>query len=262
MKNNKQNSLRIAAVQYNIDWLDVNGNLSKLNTLFEKLDTDVDMIVLPEMFATGFTPTPELVSIEEQNIVLNWMQDVSEKYKAAIVGSHPYFEEGKYYNRLFFIRPGSPYSYYDKRHLFSMGEENKKYTRGSERKIIDWNGWAVMPQVCYDLRFPVWSRNNLNYDLLVYCANWPEVRINAWEILLKARAIENQCYVIGINRTGIDGLNIKYSGCSQVISPLGEILGSIENEEDILVIEIQKDKLERLRKLFPVLDDLDPFKIK
>jgi omega-amidase len=262
MRETVQNNIHIAAVQFNIAWHDVTGNLLKIESLLKKLNTKVDIIVLPEMFATGFTHTPEVISIERQNAVLEWMKEISSKFNAAILGSHPFFDDGKYYNRLLFVTPGSNIDFYNKRHLFSMGDENKKYTAGSERKIMNWKGWSIMPQICYDLRFPVWGRNNLNYDLLIYCANWPEVRINTWEILLKARAIENQCYVIGINRIGIDGQNIRYSGKSQILSPLGKILGSVENEEDILVIELQKDKLERLRRSFPVLDDTDIFEIK
>jgi len=262
MKEIVQNSIHIAVVQYNVAWHDVKGNLSKIGLLIEKLNSEVDLIILPEMFATGFTLSPELINIEEQIAVLNWMQDFAEKYHAAIVGSHPFYEDKKYYNRLLFMTPDLEINYYNKRHLFSIGDENKKYIRGIERKVIQWKGWNIMPQVCYDLRFPIWSRNNLNYDLLIYCSNWPEIRIKAWEILLKARAIENQCFVIGANRIGTDGQNIRYSGNSQVVSPLGEIIGNIGNEENIILVELHKNELEQLRKSFPVLDDMDTFELK
>jgi omega-amidase len=257
----QQNSIKIAIVQFNVIWHDVKANLQKLNALLETLNTEVDLIILPEMFATGFTLLPEKLNIEEQFAVLNWMKEISVKFQTAIMGSYPYFENDKYYNRLFFITPDSLINFYDKRHLFSIGDENKKYTGGDKRKIMNWKGWKIMPLICYDLRFPAWSRNNLGYDLLVYCSNWPEIRIKAWDILLKARAIENQCYVAGANRIGVDGQNIRYSGNSQVISPLGENLGIIENEENILIIELLKNVHENLRNSFPVLKDMDTFEI-
>jgi omega-amidase len=261
MKQNIENSLTIAIIQYNVEWHNVSGNLLKIEEFIKKLNKRVDLIILPEMFATGFTLSPESISSEDQSIILNWMKELALKYQSGIAGSHPCLENGKFYNRLFIVSPDLDVNFYDKKHLFSIAEENKKYSKGNERKTFHIKGWNIMPLICYDLRFPVWSRNNLNYDVLIYCANWPEIRINAWEILLKARAIENQCFVIGANRIGIDGQNIKYCGRSQVISPLGELLGVIDNEEKILVIELNKDELVKLRKSFPVLDDMDTFEI-
>jgi omega-amidase len=253
--------LKIALFQFDVAWMDIHKNLQKVEDMCAKLENDVDIIFLPEMFATGFTIAPQDLEMEGQKMVVNKLIGLSAKYKTAITGSHPYFEEGNFFNRLLFVAPDSLIDYYNKRHLFSVGEENYNYHRGTERKFFEYKGWKLMPQICYDLRFPVWSRNNLDYDLLFYSANWPSVRNYAWETLLKARAIENQSYVVGINRIGKDGRDLSYIGNSQIISANGEILMNAGNEEKILTITLEKDILQRFRKSFPILMDSDSFTI-
>jgi omega-amidase len=254
-------SLSIAIFQYDVAWLDIPRNLQKIEFLFGKIEKEVDLVFLPEMFATGFTISPQSLNIKEQEWVIDKLINLSDKFKVAIAGSHPFFDDNKFFNRMLFISPGSKIDIYDKRHLFSIGEENFNYHRGFERKIFEFKGWKLMPQICYDLRFPVWSRNNLNYDLLFYSANWPSVRNLAWETLLRARAIENQCYVIGINRIGKDGRDLSYIGNSQIILANGEILLHAGSEEKVLTMNLEKEVLERFRNTFPILKDADSFVI-
>jgi omega-amidase len=251
--------LTIALLQFDVAWLDVQKNLQKIQTMCSSINNKVDIIFLPEMFATGFTIAPELLDIKNQSLVLNKIMALSDKLQTVITGSYPYFDEGKFYNRLLFISPDSKVEYYNKRHLFSIGEENLKYHSGSERKVFELKGWKIMPQICYDLRFPVWSRNTMKYDLLFYSSNWPAARDLAWETLLKARAIENQCYVVGINRIGTDGRNISYIGNSQIISANGKVISVMGNKEHIYVNTLLKNELNEYRQSFPVLDDIDSF---
>jgi omega-amidase len=253
-------TIKIAVFQFDIEWLNIYRNLEKVESLCNNLD-EVDIVFLPEMFTTGFTISPEDIDREGQEIVLEKLITLSNRYHAVFTGSHPYFESGEYFNRLFFIAPDSKIDYYNKRHLFSIGEENIRYQRGLERKVFEYKGWRLMPQICYDLRFPVWSRNNLYYDILYYSANWPSVRNYAWETLLKARAIENQCYVVGINRIGKDGRDLSYIGNSQVISVNGDIMEYAGSEEKILTTTLHKDLLVRFRQSFPILNDADSFTI-
>jgi len=255
--------LHIATVQYDIEWHNINANLSKINTLLIRLNSQVDLILLPEMFATGFTMQPELFCEEDYQSVQDWMHSVSKKYNAAVLGSFPARVKNKFYNRLYFIPPEGPLQFYDKRHLFTMGDEPQHYVAGEKMRIIEYNGWKLYPLICYDLRFPVWSRNvKYKYDLLIFSANWPSVRNDAWETLLKARAIENQCYVAGINRIGKDGRNIQYIGNTQIVSPAGEVIHKIENKEGILCGDLDLQLLGKFRNSFPVLNDADEFKLK
>lgn len=253
--------LKVAVLQYDIEWLNIEKNLEKVESLCSQIQGEIDIFFLPEMFATGFTVSPEEIDRKSQNIVFDRLNAIAKKYQAVFTGSHPFFENGEFYNRMFFIAPGSADDFYNKRHLFSIGEENHKYQCGTERKIFEYKGWRLMPQICYDLRFPVWSRNNLNYDLLYYSANWPSVRNYAWELLLKARAIENQCYVIGINRIGKDGRDLSYIGNSQVISVNGEIIENAGDQEKVIIVTLQKELMTRFRQSFPILNDMDSFRI-
>lgn len=251
--------LNVAVFQYDIAWLDIDSNLNKIVSLLERIDKNIDIVFLPEMFATGFIVLPGQEIKDSQQSFIDKVQKLADSYSVAITGSHPYFDNGKFYNRLFFFRPGANHDYYNKRHLFTFGGENLKYEKGSEKIIINYKGWKLMPQVCYDLRFPVWGRNDMGYDLLYYCANWPVDRKNAWDVLLNARAIENQCYVIGINRTGKDKRNIDYFGNSKIISANGDLLENAGDEEKIITAKLSKPKLTEFRKSFPVLNDIDPF---
>lgn len=219
------------------------------------------------MFSTGFSMKPEQLAETMDGPTLQWMKNVAATKKVILTGSVIIEENGNYYNRLVWMLPNGQYGYYDKRHLFAYGEEDKHYASGSKRLIASVNGWKVNLMVCYDLRFPVWARQqfdedrNFEYDVLIYVANWPERRNTAWKSLLRARAIENQCYVIGVNRVGNDGSDIYHSGDSTVIDPLGEILYEKAHDEDIFTIQLNKDQLNSIRKKFQFWRDADDFEI-
>jgi predicted amidohydrolase len=225
------------------------------------------LVVLPEMFTTGFSMKPEQLAENMEGDTLAWMQQTARDNKVILTGSMIAEQEGNYYNRLVWMLPNGQYGTYDKRHLFAFAEEDKHYTSGTKRLIASVNGWKVHLLVCYDLRFPVWARQqfdeqgNYEYDVLVYVANWPEKRSTAWKSLLQARAIENQCYVVGVNRVGKDANDIIYSGDSMVIDPLGEILYQKANEEDVATLTLDKDHLDAVRKRFPFWRDADNFDI-
>jgi len=253
--------LKTVLVQSDIVWMNVPRNLIKYENFLGKIDQEVDLILLPEMFATGFVLDPTSFSADDQKAVMDWMLRMAGRFNACISGSHPFYHEGRYFNRFLAAFPDGSLTFYDKRHLFTIGGEKQHFTAGNDRLVFDVKGWKLMPLICYDLRFPVWSRNNVKYDLLLFAANWPKVRNHVWEILLKARAIENQSYVIGINRIGIDGRSIEYFGQSQVISPKGEIIARLSDREDLLTVSLSKIELDRFRKDFPVLDDADNFTI-
>jgi predicted amidohydrolase len=258
-----KDNLHIALLQYDIQWHNIKANLEKIDELLDGIDTPPDLVLLPEMFATGFTMQPELFSKDDFETIRNWMATASKKYQAAILGSNPERDNAKFYNRLQYFTPGGIHQLYDKKHLFTMGDETEHYVAGNELIIAEYKNWNILPLICYDLRFPVWSRNvAYKYDLLVYVANWPSVRNNVWEALLKARAIENQCYTIGVNRIGKDSRGIEYIGNSQIISPRGEIMGKLENEEGILYSELDSEILQRYRSSFPIANDADDFIIK
>jgi omega-amidase len=254
--------LQIAMIQNDIVWHDVPENLSRLECILEKLTGPVDLILLPEMFATGFTLKPDLIHENEHQSVIHWMRAMALKYHCAIAGSHPFPEGDKFFNRLFFFASDGVEGHYDKRHLFPMEGENLIYIPGTERKFFELHSWKIFPLICYDLRFPVWSRNTVNFDLLIYASNWPAARNSTWETLLKARAIENQCYVAGINRVGTDGNGIRYIGNSQVISPMGEVLCRLDAEESYAQLILNKKILLEYRNKFSVLKDRDDFEFK
>jgi len=250
--------LKLIMVQPDIIWQQISGNFDKYEQLLATAGS-ASLIILPEMFATGFIPDPEPFA-RQQNMVLEWMKNIAFKKESTILGSHPFHEKGLFYNRLICVAPDGNVNYYDKRHLFAYGGENIRYTAGKKRTLLEIDGWKVLPLICYDLRFPVWSRNTENYELLVYSANWPAERKEIWTSLLKARAIENQCYVAGVNRTGIDGQGINYAGQSMLISPLGDILASMKEEEGILNFILEKKTLSDFREKYPFLDDRDDFR--
>lgn len=260
-------SLSFTLVQTQLHWEDKDANLQMLEQKINAIKQPTHVVVLPEMFSTGFSMKPEQLAETMDGPTLQWMKNVAATKKVILTGSVIIEENGNYYNRLVWMLPNGQYGYYDKRHLFAYGEEDKHYASGSKRLIASVNGWKVNLMVCYDLRFPVWARQqfdedrNFEYDVLVYVANWPERRNTAWKSLLRARAIENQCYVIGVNRVGNDGSDIYHSGDSTVIDPLGEILYEKAHDEDIFTIQLNKDQLHSIRKKFQFWRDADDFEI-
>lgn len=264
------NSISIATIQTDLFWEDKAENLKMLSQKTDLIQAGTQLILLPEMFSTGFSMKAPQLAEEMDGITLQWMKKTAAKKNAAVAGSVIIKEQDNFYNRLVYVLPNGDIGTYDKRHLFSFGEEQLHYSAGTKRLIASLNGWKINFQICYDLRFPVWARQNIvertdeikpEYDILVYVANWPEKRIYAWKTLLVARAIENQCYVIGVNRVGKDGKGIDHSGGTMVIDPLGEILFCCDEKEDIHHFILHKKELEDIREKFRFLKDGDEFMI-
>lgn len=264
------NDLKITLIQTNLHWEDKAANLQVLEQKISSISQPTHIVVLPEMFSTGFSMKPELLAEKMDGATLTWMQKNAAAKKIIVTGSIIIEEDGHYYNRLIWMLPNGQYGHYDKRHLFAYGEEDQHFTAGSKRMIAQVNGWKINLQVCYDLRFPVWARQactppengkyeGAEYDILLYVANWPERRIHAWKTLLTARAIENQAYTIGVNRVGNDGHNIYHSGASMVVNAMGETLYQKEHEEDIFTITLNKEALEETRNKLPFARDADGF---
>ena len=258
-----ENDLRISLLQFPIEWEQKEKNLQACESRLKGNKGKTDLVVLPEMFTTGFSMNAQLLAEEVSGETISTVKRWAATFDIAITGSFIAFEEGHYYNRAFFITPDGQAYYYDKRHLFSMAGETKVYTVGKECPIISYRGWHICLQICYDLRFPVWSRNRNNaYDLLIYMANWPEVRSSVWQPLLQARSIENQAYVCGVNRTGVDGKGFNYIGGSVLFSPKGERMGCAFNRKQCLLTRtLVAEKLKTFRKKFPVANDGDSFLI-
>jgi len=250
--------LKIALIQSPLVWENPEANRQAFSKKIESISNDVDLIVLPEMFTTGFTMDPQKINPLEGVKTLEWMQNKVDKKNVALVGSIVFCEENKYYNRLYFVTPNTASYSYDKRHTFTLAGEDKVYKAGASRLIIDYKGFKICPLICYDLRFPVWARNNEDYDILLYVANWPKPRVNAWDALLKARAIENMAYSIGVNRIGKDISEYEYNGHSAVYDVLGEQLVFSEKEE-ILYATLSKEHIETTRNKLKFLDDRDQF---
>lgn len=257
----QSSQLKVALLQTELHWESVEANLEMVEIKAGLLPDDVDVIVLPEMFSTGFTMNPSQVAESNDGKAVSQLKKLSLKKGCAICGSFVATENGSYFNRFFWINEGSLEYTYDKRHLFRMAEENNVYSRGIDDVRIKFKGWIIMPRVCYDLRFPVWSRSS-DVDLQIYVANWPAARVTAWDKLLLARAIENQCYVIGVNRVGEDGNGMPYCGHSVAIDPKGEELTTVANEvEDWIFSTIDLNTLNDFRRKFPVALDADHFEI-
>lgn len=254
--------LHVTLVQYDIEWHDPRKNFLKIESLLEQADRDTDLIVLPEMFCTGFTDKPDRLPSGLNAQALRWLTAISHEKKCMVIGSFPFRDAHCFYNRLYAIASGEIRMYYDKRHLFALGNEKKQYRSGSKQMLIDYKGWKIYPLICYDLRFPVWCRNIHDYDLLLIIANWPASRVLAWDTLLRARAIENQSYVAGLNRTGTDGNNINYRGGSQIIDPTGEVIRNLSDLEGIMEIQLSKFEIRKCRRMFPFLKDRDNFELK
>ena len=249
--------LNIVGIQTKIFWEDIEANRSHFADQIKRVASGypADIIVLPETFTTGFTMNLDRIDVWETGETLVWMQKISAEVDAAIVGSVSFmFEDGKARNRCLFVKPNGDWAYYDKRHLFSFGAENEFFEPGEVKTIVEFRGWRIMLQICYDLRFPVFVRNHVSdpYDVIIYCANWPEPRISAWATLLKARAMENQAYVVGVSCVGVDGKGVNCPGESLCVDMKGEVVA--KNERFVRIV-CDRDELERFRERFPILVD-------
>jgi omega-amidase len=260
--------LKITLVQADPHWEEVDANLAMFEEKIWRIGTQTDVIILPEMFNTGFSMEARKLAEMMNMKTTKWMKMVADQTGALVMGSFIANVHDRYYNRLLWMEPGGAFKTYDKRHLFRMADEHLVYSPGESQLIGHWKGWRICPLICYDLRFPVWSRNRWNatlkkpaYDLLIYVANWPQVRANAWDTLLRARAIENLSYVAGVNRVGIDGKGIEYSGNSMVISPKGESVFSVDGVEEVKTIQLNANSLQAYRDRFPALLDADDFNL-
>jgi omega-amidase len=277
----RMSPLTITTIQADLRWEDKAANLQRFEEKILGIAGPTEVVVLPEMFSTGFSMKPQALAEKMDGPTMAWMKTVAAEKRIILTGSIIIEEEGHYYNRLIWMLPNGQYGYYDKRHRFAYAGENEQYTAGQKRLIASVKGWKVLLLVCYDLRFPVWSRQgaqglvagsvepgsgpaseaSLEYDLILYVANWPERRSHAWKTLLQARAIENQSYVVGVNRVGMDGNNIYHSGDSMIIDPLGELLSLVSNKETLITHTLRKERLEEARSQFPFWRDADHFLI-
>ena len=255
--------LKISIVQTDIDWENKQENLRMLREKLHALRGTTEIVVLPEMFSTGFTMKSRELAEPVSGITVRILKELAADFQLALCGSFICSERSNYYNRAFFITPEGEEFYYDKRHLFRMGNEAEYFSSGNNKLIISYRGWNICLLVCYDLRFPVWSRNvNNEYDLLIYMASWPQARRLAWDTLLCARALENMCYVCGVNRIGVDGNKLIYNGGSVVFSAKGEVLASVpDGEEGIETVSLSLISLQQLRDKFPVWKDADAFRL-
>ena len=255
--------LKISIVQTDIAWENKQENLRMLREKLHALRGTTEIVVLPEMFSTGFTMKSREFAEPVPGITVRILKELAADFQLALCGSFICSERSNYYNRAFFITPEGEEFYYDKRHLFRMGNEAEYFSAGNNKLIISYRGWNICLLVCYDLRFPVWSRNvNNEYDLLIYMASWPQARRLAWDTLLCARALENMCYVCGVNRIGVDGNKLIYNGGSVVFSAKGEVLASVpDGEEGIETVSLSLISLQQLRDKFPVWKDADAFRL-
>ncbi len=257
-----QEQLKIAIIQSDLAWENPKKNRKGFTAKIEGIQ-EVDIIVLPEMFNTGFTMNAKTVAETMDGKTVAWMQKKALKTGAAIIGSLIILDDNHYFNRLLFVEPSGNITTYDKRHTFTLAGEDKVFTAGTEKVIIDYKGWKICPMVCYDLRFPVWARNVENYDVLIYVANWPKSRVQAWDTLLKARAIENISYVVGVNRVGIDEAENEYSGNSAVYDVLGNAITCTKpHKEQIEIAVLDKHHIHYYRNKLKFLDDKDAFILK
>ncbi len=255
-------NLSVSLVQADMYWQDIGANLAMFEEKIWQLEK-TDVILLPEMFTTGFTMEPKGLSEPHNSKTFRWMAQMAAQTKSLVIGSYIISESNSFFNRLYAVFPDGNYKTYDKRHLFSLVGEDQQYVAGKEKLIINWRGWNICPMICYDLRFPVWSRSvNYEYDLLVYIANWPTPRVNAWDTLLQARAIENIAYVAGVNRIGIDGYKAAYSGHSAIYNYKGEPVGGpFVDRECSVSFSLEKKPLEKFRDRYNFFKEADSFKI-
>ncbi|NMC37839.1 MAG: amidohydrolase [Bacteroidales bacterium] len=252
--------MKITLLQSDIIWEDKNQNFTRLERLLAEIPSGTDVVFMPEMFNTGFSMNPANLCEKPGSVSSDWLQKMATQYKIGIAGSYIVKEHGAYFNRWLFAAPDGNMWKYDKRHLFSPGNEHSLFSQGRERTVFTFKELRICPNVCYDLRFPVWSRCRNDYDLLINSANWPQSRRDVWITLLRARAIENQCYVAGVNRIGIDGTGISYCGDSMIIGPKGEVIASGDQDcECIISADLSLEELKDFRIKFPVLNDGDAF---
>ena len=251
--------MNVALIQTDIIWENPSENRKNLEEKIKALNESIDLIVFPEMFTSGFTMHPNLVAETMNGVTVLWLKNIAKTKNCAITGSLVIVENGNLYNRMVFVFPNGEIQHYDKKHLFTLAGEDKIYTSGKEKVIVNYKDFKICLQVCYDLRFPVFSRNTENYDLLIYVANWPKVRTNAWDILLKARAVENVSYVIGVNRIGTDNNNFEYIGHSQIIDELGNFILKPTEDEGVFIADFDKNKMLETRNKLNFLDDRDYF---
>lgn len=251
--------MNISIIQPDILWESPGKNIEKYNSLIKGIRSNTDLVILPEMFTTGFSMNSATLAVSMNSPYLSWMKEKAAALNSALMGSLIIREDNRFYNRLVFINSHGKIDIYDKRHMFRMGGEGEHFSAGTKKLIVHHNRWKICPLICYDLRFPVWSRNREEYDLLIYVANWPAARSLVWNILLKARAIENQSWVVGVNRVGTDGENIEYKGESQVIDPKGNVKLLLDNREQVGNIQISLEELQKFRKKFPAWKDRDNF---
>ena len=262
-------TLRITLIQADMVWEDKSANLDHYSSLIERITGPKEVVVLPEMFSTGFSMEPLRLAESMEGASIQWMRETARQHRIILTGSLIIEEDGQYFNRLIWMQPDGTYGSYDKRHLFGYAGEDAAYTPGDRRLVVQVKGWRICPLICYDLRFPVWARNNAGsggsaeaaYDVLLYVANWPQRRSLAWSTLLQARAIENQSYCVGVNRVGSDGKGIAYSGESSVFDPMGELLWQQADVETVHTVELSMQKLQETRSGLPFLKDADRFVI-
>lgn len=254
--------LTVTLIQSSLHWEAPEANLDQFTQKLSSIDKETDLVILPEMFTTGFSMNADKMSESMDGPTVKWMEKMAKQLDAVVTGSIIINEKGKYYNRLIWMPPDGHLQFYNKRHLFTMANEQLTYTAGERLLMVEYKGWKICPLICYDLRFPVWSRNDWSYDLLFYVANWPSVRNFAWKRLLQARAIENQSWTIGVNRVGKDGNGWDFSGDSCVFDALGEKPVYMKaEEEDIFTISLSSERTLSVRTKMPFLDDQDQFRI-
>ncbi|WP_411767184.1 amidohydrolase [Winogradskyella sp. A3E31] len=255
--------LKVALIQADLVWENPAENRENFSKTIDQISEDVDLIVLPEMFTSGFTMHPESVSETMDGETMQWLKKLAKEKNSAITGSLVIRENDNFFNRSVFVEPSGTIISYDKKHTFTLAGEHKIYKAGTKKVIIDYKGWKICPMVCYDLRFPVWARNTQDYDLLLYVANWPKPRINAWDALLKARAIENMSYCIGVNRVGLDGNDHEYSGHSACYNVLGNRIDATPFEkEGVDIVTLEKSHINKYREKLQFLNDRDDFSLK
>ena len=253
--------LKVSAIQASLVWENVDANLQAFSERISDIQSSPDLIVLPEMFSTGFSMNSAALAEKMDGKSISWMAEQASTTSTVITGSLIIEEEAEYYNRLIWMRPDGTFAHYDKRHLFRMMEEDQSFSAGQDKLFVKLNGWMICPLICYDLRFPVWSRNNGDYDVLIYVANWPKPRREAWRTLLRARAHENQAYVIGLNRVGKDVNEIAFAGDSVIIDPKGSEMDEAAEQEQTVEASLSYLKLQDFRSKFPIAMDADKFSI-
>ncbi len=254
--------MQVTLIQAPLIWENPNSNRDYFEVKINSITENIDLFVLPEMFTSGFTMSPETVAETMQGETITWLKALAKARNCAFTGSLVIKENGNFYNRLVFVFPSGEIQFYDKRHLFTLAGEDKVYTSGNQKIVVDYLGWKICPLICYDLRFPAFSRNSEDYDLLIYVASWPKIRTNAWDALLKARAIENMSYAIGVNRIGTDANGYEYIGHSQAVDFLGNYVLEPEESESSFFVVLDKEKMLETRQKLGFLNDRDSFEIK